>query len=430
MAPHFGWSTDGNRIALDEVKLDPVSQKTFTFPQYQLHAQEAYKSGQRIKNVKDHESCVRHWFESMELVKPDPEAEEVMYWWPIVGETVVLSTHPHSGIPERFQGKIATITDVSEDGLMYVFYCSLTDQYARCRQRYPVQINGPRHATRNNPDGIMKLNRIVVPMMEPSAISWPHGDHLAELQRLARSSTSRILFTPGNIRLKKAVSVLEATSIVETVSRCISYVPSQIRRFTESFTQLYETVITAAHDLNILYNQAQRKILSIKMIGVNLGRQLQKSTHLWDMIRFTGNRERVKLRDTISHRNSEWTVQAGELLSFALQLLALIDRIIEVEELQQPTLVQSAFFTCPTLYDFPDVNDCPCYDKTSSRTHLATLEGMHGGNQIYQIAMKRDLPGMQAPSSVSRMPEKRRGRYRNKKRRKLSMKMTKEFLNY
>ena len=81
--------------------------------------------------MKDHESCVRYWFDHLELTRPDKEAEETMFWEPIVNEVVVLSTHPHSGVPETFQGKLGTIVDVNDAGNLYGFYCCLTDQYVR-----------------------------------------------------------------------------------------------------------------------------------------------------------------------------------------------------------------------------------------------------------------------------------------------------------
>ena len=321
----------------------------------------------------------RWWFNDMELVKESPSAPPDMYWWPCVNETVVLSAHEQSGIPTMFQGRVAEVTGMSEDGPEYGYYCSLTDQYVRTRKRYVVEMFHPEWVRENNPDGHHTLDRLAIPLLEPTSVSWPQGDLLDELRKVACTPTSRILYTPGNVRIKDGVHKIECTSLVEVVSRCISYLPSHLRRFTESYTQLYETLLTASWDLNKLYNQAQRKIPSIKTVGVNLNRQIQKSTYQWDLIRFTGNAERQRHRGTVLCRNTTWTIQAGDLLSCSLQLLAIIDRLVETEEVQQQTLVQTAFFTCNTLVDYEKVMKSPCYDKTESKSHISSLDGTSAG---------------------------------------------------
>ena len=120
--------------------------------------------------------------------------------------------------------------------------------------------------------------------------------------------------------------------------------------------------------------------MSIMSLGDNLLKQMQETLKSWDMIRFTKNKDRPKMRDAVYFSDKVLTQQGGEILSFVLQFLALVDRVIETEELQHQTLVQTAFFTCPTLYDYPVVMESPCYDKTSSKTHLETIEGMATGN--------------------------------------------------
>ena len=40
---------------------------------------------------------------------------------------------------------------------------------------------------------------------------------------------------------------------VEILSRCVTYAPSQLRQFTESYVKLYDTFVGAVHDLNILW---------------------------------------------------------------------------------------------------------------------------------------------------------------------------------
>ena len=70
------------------------------------------------------------------------------------------------------------------------------------------------------------------------------------------------------------------------------------------------------------------------------------------------------MRDAIYHRDTDLTTKAGEILNYVLQFLSLVDRLIETEETQYQTLVQTAFFLCQTLYDYPHVMESPCYDKT------------------------------------------------------------------
>ena len=96
-----------------------------------------------------------YWIDNLELIAPDQEAELVLRWEPIEGEEVIFSSHLQSGVPEKIQGKIGVIREVSKEGNMHGYFDCLTDRYARSSTRYLVEVYDPRFKGPNNTEGII-----------------------------------------------------------------------------------------------------------------------------------------------------------------------------------------------------------------------------------------------------------------------------------
>ena len=177
----------------------------------------------------------------MKLTTTDYVAAETTHWEPVVKEIVIFSSNPQTGVPLELQGKIGTVTDEGECADECGFHCCMTDAYVRSRRLYTVEIYDPTYRTINNPSGIRSIPHLFTPMLEPSAISWPYGDHLVDLRSHATNPTARILYTCGNVRLTKPITEAAANSSLEILPRCISMTLSHKRRFTQPFAKLCST---------------------------------------------------------------------------------------------------------------------------------------------------------------------------------------------